>query len=117
MSIVRFRPETLFQELPEAVPVKEPIGEPVAATRARSFNGAATTRAGVWECSPGVWRRQVLQAEYCTFLDGEAVFEPDHGEPVAVRAGDAVYFPANTGGIWRVSRTLRKTFVVFDEGA
>ncbi|MCR5880669.1 cupin domain-containing protein [Phenylobacterium sp. J367] len=115
MSIVSFRPEDLLETLPAPVPVKVPLGEPVAATRTTSFNGAAASARGVWECSPGTWRRQVLQAEFCTFLEGEAVFEPDEGEPLHIRAGDAVYFPANTGGIWRIQTTLRKTFVVFDE--
>lgn len=115
MPIVSFRPDELLQVLPDAVPVKVPLGEPVAATRSTSFNGAAASRAGVWECSPGDWRRQVMQAEFCTFLEGEAVFEPDAGEPLTIRAGDAVYFPAGTGGIWRIRKTLKKAFVVFDE--
>ncbi len=117
MPIISFQPANLLENLPEPTPVKVPIGEPVAETRTTSFQGEAASRAGVWECSPGVWRRQILQAEFCTFLEGEAVFEPDEGEPVRIKAGDAVYFPANSGGIWRIEKTLRKVFIVFDEQA
>jgi hypothetical protein len=48
--------------------------------------------AGVWECSPGIWRRQILQAELCHFVSGYAFFTPEGGDKFEIKAGDAVFF-------------------------
>lgn len=117
MPIISFKSEQLLADLPPPNPVPAPIGEPVSGVSVRSFTAETGARTGVWECSPGAWRRQVVQAEFCTFLAGKAVFEPDVGEPVEIEAGQSVYFPANTGGIWRVAETLRKIYIIFDEKA
>jgi uncharacterized protein len=42
----------------------------------------------VWECSPGVWRRQVLLAERCHFVSGHAFFTPEGGEQLELKSGD-----------------------------
>jgi uncharacterized cupin superfamily protein len=115
MPIISFKSDALWDQLPDPVPVKAPIGVPVAETRALSFAGAAKTRTGVWECTPGVWRRQIVQAELCTILSGRAVFEPDDGESLTVEAGDTHYFSAGSLGVWRIEETMRKVYIVFDE--
>jgi len=115
--IIKFAPAELFAAMPPGAPAPVPIGEPVSQIAVKSFvsETAATTRAGVWECSPGRWRRQVLAAEFCIFLEGECVFEPDAGEPIRIRPGEAVYFPANTGGVWTIETPARKAYVIFEE--
>lgn len=115
--IIKFAPTELFAAMPPGNPAPVPIGEPVSQISVRGFvsEAAATTRTGVWECSPGRWRRQVLAAEFCVFLEGDCVFEPDEGEPVRIKAGEAVYFPANTGGVWTIETKARKAYVIFDE--
>ena len=75
------------------------------------------TRVGVWTCTPGRWRRQVVQAEFCHFLEGECTFTPDGGEPVEVRSGDVLYFPPHSAGVWDIRSASHKIFIVFDEGA
>lgn len=115
MSIIALNPADLLPNLPAPVPVKEPLGPVVAETRSQSFPGNAATRAGAWQCTPGDWRRQILQAEFCTILEGRAVFEPDVGEPVTLTAGQSFYFPANSTGVWRIEETLKKVFILFDE--
>lgn len=73
---------------------------------------------GVWECSPGRYRRQILSAESMHILAGEAVFTPDGGgEPQRLVAGDVVFFPAGTLGEWDIRSALRKMYVVFDPAA
>lgn len=72
---------------------------------------------GVWECSPGRYRRQILSAESMHILCGEAVFTPDGGAPVRLVAGDVVFFPSNTLGEWDIRSTLRKMYVVLDPSA
>jgi hypothetical protein len=97
-------------------PVSVPIGEPVAQLKCREAVTLADKQveAGVWECSPGVWRRQVLQAELCHFVTGHAFFTPEEGEKIEIRAGDAVFFPPNSRGVWDIRETVRKTYVNFN---
>lgn len=102
--------------LPVVGPVSVPLGEPVAELRCLESVTLPDKQveAGVWECSPGVWRRQVMQAELCHFVAGHAFFTPDEGSQIEISAGDAVFFPPNSRGVWDVRETLRKTYVTFN---
>ena len=91
-------------------PAKVPVGNLIA--RIRGSEHGKRDRVGVWECTPGCWRRQVVEREFAHFLSGRARFIPDHGEPFDICAGDAVWFPADTTGTWEITETLRKTYVI-----
>jgi uncharacterized cupin superfamily protein len=108
-------PDVAAARLDPIGPVKVPLGGPVAELSGIEPVAAegGLPAAGVWECTPGRWRRQVLSAEFCQFVAGHCVFEPDDGPPIEIRAGDAVYFPANSTGVWDVKVTVRKSYVVF----
>jgi uncharacterized cupin superfamily protein len=95
-------------------PVKEPEGERIGQVRGREhvLVSGGVIRVGVWECSPGRWRRQVMEHEFAHFVAGRARFIPDQGEPFDINSGDAVWFPADTTGIWDITETLRKTYVI-----
>lgn len=97
-------------------PVAAPLGEVVALTRMAQLQHSTDQKVstGLWECTPGVWRRQVLKQEFSHIVEGQGVFTPDGGAPVAFTAGDALYFPANTQGTWHIEKTVRKTFVIFE---
>lgn len=69
---------------------------------------------GVWEATPGTFPRQSMQAELTTFLQGHAIFYPEHGDPIEVKAGDVIFFPENCKGMWEVRKTLRKTYLSYD---
>jgi uncharacterized cupin superfamily protein len=101
--------------LPYVGPVAVPIGEPVAHLKCfEAFEDEEKQiEAGVWECSPGVWKRQVLLAELCHFVSGHAFFTPEGGAPFEIKAGDAVFFPPDSRGTWDVRQTIRKTYVTF----
>jgi uncharacterized cupin superfamily protein len=111
MTIEHFR-NTLTLELGQPGPVAVPLGEPVAQVATQGVERADGVEAGVWECSPGRWRRQVMQKEFCHFIQGRCTFTPDEGEPIEIQAGDALMFPANTTGIWDVQETVRKSYVI-----
>ena len=109
-------PQVSKMSLPDVGPVSVPIGEPVAYLKCAEAVVLKENQveAGVWECSPGVWRRQVLLAELCHFVSGHAFFTPEGGEELEIRAGDAVFFPPNSRGIWDVRETVRKSYVTFN---
>jgi hypothetical protein len=91
-------------------PAKVPVGDLIAQIRGNEHG--KQDRVGVWECTPGNWRRQVMEREFAHFVSGRARFVPDNGEPFDICAGDAVWFPADTTGTWEIAETLRKTYVI-----
>ena len=111
MTIEHFRNTATFP-LGEASPVGLPLGEPVAKVASHGVERSDGVEAGVWECSPGRWRRQITQQEFCHFIQGRCTFTPDEGAPIEIQAGDALMVPANTTGIWDVKETVRKSYVL-----
>lgn len=111
MNITHFR-NTPEIALEDSNPVAIPLGEPLAVTSTTSVERSDGVETGVWECTPGRWRRQIVQQEFCHFVAGRCTFTPDGGEPIEIRAGDALMMPANTTGIWDIQETVRKTYVL-----
>ncbi|HIQ44818.1 MULTISPECIES: cupin domain-containing protein [unclassified Pseudomonas] len=111
MNITHFR-NTPDIVLDESNPVAVPLSEPVAVASTTSVERSDGVETGVWECTPGRWRRQIVQQEFCHFIAGRCTFTPDGGEPIEIAAGDALMLPANTLGIWDIQETLRKTYVL-----
>ncbi|RQO67151.1 cupin [Aquitalea sp. FJL05] len=101
--------------LSAASPVAMPLSLPHAATRVHAVERPDGVETGVWECSPGRWRRQIMQAEFCHFIQGRCRFIPDDGEAIDIRAGDALFFPANSAGVWEVTETVRKSYVLWPD--
>ncbi|SCX44346.1 hypothetical protein SAMN03159507_00650 [Pseudomonas sp. NFACC32-1] len=111
MTIEHF-PDTAALPLGQAHPVAVPLGEPVAHVSSNAVERTDGVEAGVWECTPGRWQRQIVQQEFCHFIQGRCTFTPDEGTPIDIQAGDALMFPANTTGIWDVQETVRKSYVL-----
>ncbi|UFH50223.1 cupin domain-containing protein [Pseudomonas sp. KNUC1026] len=111
MTIEHFK-NTHTLALGEPGPVAVPLGEPLSQVATHSVERSDGVEAGVWECTPGRWRRQIVQQEFCHFVQGRCTFIPDEGEPIEIQAGDALVFPANTTGIWDVQQTVRKSYVL-----
>lgn len=94
-----------------------PLTQPPCALRQLEvpLAGAGANRTGIWESEPGQFRRVATAAEVMHVLAGSMTFTPNEGEPVTVRAGDSLFFPANTLGVWHVHETVRKLFVIFPQ--
>nr|WP_288358491.1 cupin domain-containing protein [uncultured Pseudomonas sp.] len=111
MTITHFR-DTASASLDDHNPVAVPLSEPAAITSVTCVERDDGVETGIWECTPGRWRRQIVQQEFCHFIAGRCTFIPDVGEPIEIKAGDALMLPANTTGVWDIQETLRKTYVL-----
>lgn len=95
-----------------AAAVGAPTSMPPAMARTAGNTATPAGDAGIWECSPGRFRRQVAQAEYSYIIAGEGSFTPDGGAPVDFRAGDSLWFDADTQGEWDIRQTVRKAYLI-----
>lgn len=93
-------------------PVGAPTSEQIAFSRIAAHHELPAGGAGVWECSPGRFRRQVRPAEYSYFIAGEGSFTPDGGVPIEFRSGDSIYFSPETQGEWEIRTTVRKAYLI-----
>lgn len=102
-------------ELGISVPAKLPVGELIAqqSTAQDQTSESIAASIGVWESSPGQFRRHVVNREFSHIVKGWCIFTPKDGEPVELHAGDAVLFPANCEGIWDIKENFRKTYCIF----
>lgn len=78
----------------------------------RVIRGSESIDTGVFECTPGTYRRSVKQAEVKHILAGCGRFTPDGEDAVHFTSGDTLFFEANTEGLWDVDETMRKVYVI-----
>jgi uncharacterized cupin superfamily protein len=92
-----------------------PLSEPSCRLRGTriAVGGAGSPEVGIWECSPGRFRRQVRNAEAIHVISGAAVFTPDDGPAVRLTAGDVLHFEAESMGVWDIETAMRKLYVLF----
>lgn len=102
-------------DLGEATSAKFPVGELIAMQRSAQDQTSEDIQAsvGVWESSPGKFKRYLPNREFSHIIKGWCVFTPEGGEPIELRAGDAVMFPANCQGEWDIKEDFRKTYCLF----
>ncbi|MFT4768599.1 MAG: putative cupin superfamily protein [Glaciecola sp.] len=101
-------------QLDEWGPVELPLSEQTSQLRGLVINeNADGSEAGIWECTPGVWTRQIMDAEISSFVAGHARFHPEDGETIEIKAGDTLYFDDNSRGTWEVIETVRKAYLTY----
>ncbi len=88
-------------------------GTPRATVRILSKSANGSRLCGVWHCTPGSFYL-THEEETATLIVGRATVTPDGGEPVAIGAGDVVYFEAGMKVRWDVEDTVRKSFHIHD---
>ena len=95
--------------------IPKTVGEPTCRLRGiQLVENPDGSEGGIWECSPGKFVREIMQAELTTFLAGRAIFHPEHGDPIEITAGDVLFFPENTRGTWEVIETVRKAYLCYN---
>lgn len=68
--------------------------------------------AGIWESTPGKWRIEYDEWEFCHILSGVSVIAEEGGEARTVRAGDSFVLRPGFKGSWEVVETTRKEYVI-----
>lgn len=68
--------------------------------------------AGIWEATPGKWRIEYDEWEFCHILSGVSVIAEEGGDAVTVRAGDSFVLRPGFKGSWEVLETTRKEYVI-----
>ena len=68
--------------------------------------------AGIWEASPGKWRIEYDEWEFCHILEGVSVIEETGGDRRTVKAGDSFVIRPGFKGTWEVVETTRKEYVI-----
>jgi Predicted enzyme of the cupin superfamily len=114
MTIHHIKKTVSFEGLQDSGTVGSPLSAPACALKSYEvpLEGVEDPSTGVWECSPGSFRREVTRAEVMHFLSGECTFTPDGGDPMHIEAGDTLFMPPNTTGVWVIKATVRKVFTL-----
>lgn len=68
--------------------------------------------AGIWEATPGKWRIEYDEWEFCHILSGVSIIAEDGVESRTVRAGDSFVLRPGFKGSWEVLETTRKEYVI-----
>ena len=76
----------------------------------RERDGSAES--GIWVCTPGVWRCDVLRDELCHFISGHCTYTNDSGAVIEVKPDTAAFFPQGWSGQCRVHETVRKVYMI-----
>jgi uncharacterized cupin superfamily protein len=115
MSITVLSQTVSLPSLPPCAPPSKILSAtpPVTTALEVPLAGAGGSDTGVWECTPGRFERTNPKAELMHILTGRCTFSPVDGDVVTFGAGDTVFFPENTFGVWDVTETLRKVYVIF----
>lgn len=78
----------------------------------RVIPGSEAIDTGVFECTPGSYRRSIRQAEVMHILAGHGRFTPDGEDPFEFTRGDTLFFEKDTEGVWEIQETMRKIYVI-----
>ncbi|HEY4192051.1 MAG TPA: cupin domain-containing protein [Mesorhizobium sp.] len=68
--------------------------------------------AGIWEATPGKWRIEYEEWEFCHILSGVSILAEEGGETRTVQAGHSFVLRPGFKGSWEVVETTRKEYVV-----
>ncbi|MGA1838742.1 cupin domain-containing protein [Herbiconiux sp. 11R-BC] len=96
-------------------PSAEPLSGPITVRSRVDFtNEDRTVISGIWESEPGTSRWEFLtRGEIIQVVSGAMTVQRDGEEPVELTAGSVAYFPIGWCGVWTVTETLRKFYVVY----
>jgi len=87
-------------------------GAPVFRTWTFDARDDDTLFSGVWESTPGKWRVDYDEWEFCSLLSGRSVVTRDGQPPEMLAPGDSFILEPGFQGTWEVVEPTRKLFVI-----
>lgn len=91
-------------------PEKLVSGDPVFTTW--SIEERDGLYAGIWQATPGAWRVNYEEWEYCRILSGHSVLTSEDGSTKVLKAGDSFLIRPGFRGVWEVTETTVKDYVI-----
>ncbi len=110
-NLLVFDTESVASESGRPAPDRIESGDPVNRTWNFEDDGEGLY-SGVWESTPGEWRVDYTEWEFCHLLAGVSVLTEEGGAAVTLRAGDSFVIRPGFRGTWRVVETTRKHYVI-----
>lgn len=68
--------------------------------------------AGVWKCTPGLWKIVYDDWEYIRIIEGHSIITDEEGNATHLRAGDSYVIRPGFKGTWEVVQTTLKDYVL-----
>lgn len=116
VEIIDFRRSVSAAEsVPE--PDKVVSGEPKTWVRNHYSDPTEQFFAGTWASTPGKWRVNYREHEFCHLLEGRVVLSDEEGRRWQFSAGDAWVVPAGFTGYWETVEPARKRYAIFEAAA
>ncbi len=100
-------------EVEEGAPLPERVLS--GAPRFRTWNveeAEGGLYAGIWEATPGKWRIEYDEWEFCHILQGVSVIAEEGGGSRTVTAGDSFVIRPGFKGTWEVLEKTCKEYVI-----
>ena len=87
-------------------------GNPVARGTVLTQSKDKKTSSGLWSCEPGEFKWNFVWDEFVYVLEGEVTITEEGGDSYTLRATDVAHFPLGLKTHWKVTKAIRKFFVV-----
>ena len=87
-------------------------GNPVGRGAVLNQSADKTLSSGLWTCEVGEFDWEYTWDEFVHVLEGEVTITEVGGKSYTVRPGDMAYFPNGLRAHWKVTKPVRKFFVL-----
>ena len=110
--IYRLTQDGTAPDISRPAPDKLVSGDPVHTTW--NLEDRDGLYAGLWQSTPGAWRFDYSEWEYIRVHSGRSVLTCDDGTVIEMKAGDSVVIRPGLSGVWEVTETMLKDYVILE---
>lgn len=89
-------------------------GDPITRTQNYYTDPGEQFFSGIWESTPGKWRVDYVEEEFCALVRGKVVLTDESGHAETFEEGDAFIIPAGFRGTWETVEEVRKLYVIYE---
>ena len=112
MKLIRIDPKIKIDVF--SVPNNVLTGQPETGAANFYSDKGGKFHCGIWQSSPGKWRIEYTEEEFCLLIEGEAILTSDAGHQERFKEGDAFVIPSGFKGTWETINDLRKYYVILE---